>query len=246
MILASLLFLAWGSYLNSLAYRLLNEQYFFKTRSFCPSCHTTISWYDNIPVISWFFLQAQCRFCKQSISPLYPFIEIITPLSLLCLYFTVQPIYFPIYFLFFSALIVSIRTDLQSMLISRYVTLYAIPLSLIAAYFHRLPISLTTALLGAIFGYTLLLIVQSISFYLTNQECLGQGDLELLAFIGSCTGPLGCWFSVLIGSTVGSCIMILYMLWINKKISLIPFGTFLSFGAIIYVLYEQSFLLYFT
>ncbi len=44
-------------------------------RSFCPNCRVTIHWYDNIPVVSWLLLKAQCRYCGASISARYPFVE---------------------------------------------------------------------------------------------------------------------------------------------------------------------------
>jgi len=240
-----LIFLAWGSYLNSLGHRLLHLEDFFKTRSFCPSCKLKIAWYDNLPIISWLLLQARCRSCKQSISWLYPFIEIITPISLYALWHMTSPHFFPAYFIFFSALIVTIRTDFDEMLISRFVTLYLIPIGLIAAYFHYLPLSFNMAIIGSVIGYSLLWIVKKLTTYLTHQEGLGQGDLELLALIGAFTGPLGCWISLLIGSVVGTIYGLLYMVIFQTKIIKIPFGPYLSFGAIIFVLFQNFFIHYF-
>ena len=31
--------------------------------SFCPNCKNKISWFDNIPVISWLLLGGKCRQC---------------------------------------------------------------------------------------------------------------------------------------------------------------------------------------
>ena len=244
-ILYLLLFLTWGSYLNSLGYRLLNLEHFFKTRSFCPSCKNVIAWYDNIPVISWLLLKAQCRSCKQQISWLYPFVEIITTALLFFLWQTIRAQYFPTYFIFFSALIVTIRTDFDEMLISRFVTLYLIPVGQLAAFFSHIPLSPISSIAGTIFGYTILWCAQKTSLYISKQNSLGQGDLELLAFIGAFTGPLGCWVALLVGSMSGTLISLIYMAITQQKIEKVPFGAYLSFGAMIFVLFQKFFMQYF-
>ncbi len=245
-ILYLLFFLAWGSYLNSLAYRLLNLECFFKIRSFCPSCIHVIAWYDNIPIISWLWLKAKCRSCKQPISWLYPSIEIITTCLLFLLWQTVSAQLFPIYFIFFSALIVTIRTDFDKMLISRFVTIYLIPFGLLATMTEYLPITPKESILGMIFGYSILWCTKKISLFISKQDGLGQGDLELLAFIGAFTAPLGCWVSLLIGSVCGTLFSIIFMSITQQKIEKVPLGAYLSFGAMIFVLFQKFFIAYFT
>ncbi len=244
MILTLLLFLAWGSHLNSLGYRLLHLEHFFKARSFCPNCKNMIAWYDNIPVLSWLILKAQCRCCKQPISWLYPFIELITTIILVTLWQTVPTQYFPTYFIFFSALIVTIRTDFEEMLISRFMTLYLIPVGLITTIMHWIPLSPTLSIVGTFFGYIILWCTKKASHAITKRDGLGQGDLELLAFIGAFTGPLGCWIALLIGSISGTIVSVIYMTITRQKITTLPFGPYLSFGAMIFVLFQQFFINY--
>jgi len=244
-ILALLLFLAWGSYLNSLGYRLLHFEFFYKKRSFCPHCKTIITWHDNLPIVSWLILQGQCRSCKQSISWLYPFIEIITTIILLLLYNLVPFYYFSSYFIFFSALIISIRTDLDQMLISRFVTVYLIPIGYCAAFIHRLPISLSMAIVGSLFGYFLLWIANKLCIKFAGQDGLGQGDIELLAMIGAFTGPLGCWVALTVGSCLGTFFSLIIMAIKKQRLIKIAFGPYLSLGAMIFVLYQNRFIAYF-
>ena len=245
MILALLIFLAWGSYLNSLGYRLLHLESLHQKRSFCPHCKKIIAWYDNLPILSWLLLQGQCRSCKQPISWLYPFIEIITTVTLLLLYHFVPFFYFPAYFIFFSALIVTIRTDLDQMLISRFVTLYLIPVGYYAAWYNRLPIPLSLAIIGSLFGYFLLWCAQQMCLKISGQDGIGQGDLELLAMIGAFTGPLGAWVALTIGSCVGTLFSFIIMSIRKQRIIKIAFGPYLSIGAIIFVLYQDQFITYF-
>lgn len=240
MILYIFIALCWGSFLNVIAYRLVHQVNFWRMRSFCPSCNQTIAWYDNIPLLSWILLRGKCRTCHAAISILYPFVEAITAILLPLLAATVAPAYFLAYFTLFSALIITIRTDLETMLISRFVTFALIPAGIISSWLGLLPISVLESVMGAIFGYAILWLIATIYFLFTKKRGMGQGDMELLALIGSFTGPLGCWITLLLGSIMGSIIGIIVL--IKKGSRMIPFGPFLAYGAIIYVLTGSFFI----
>ncbi len=94
-----LLGLCWGSFLNVVAYRLTFDKTFFTTRSYCPHCRKTIFWYDNIPIISWLILGGKCRACKQPITVLYLFFELITAVSMVLMMVKFLPRFFPMYYL---------------------------------------------------------------------------------------------------------------------------------------------------
>ena len=203
-----------------------------------------LAWYDNIPILAWLLLYGQCRQCKQTISWLYPFIELLATLLLACLYAYIPHHYFFAYFIFISALIVTIRTDIETMLISRYVTLFLVPVAFVLSWYNLLPISFLSSTCGAAFGYLFLFTINYIFKHFANKEGIGQGDFDLLCFIGSFTGIVGCWAAVTIGSALGSLVGIGYLLYIryftNKTISTkIPFGPFLACGAIIYVFFKH-------
>jgi len=184
-------------------------------------------------------LKAKCRNCKASISALYPFVELLTAIAMTVLYYTVDTHYFPSYFIFFSALIITFRSDIQFMLISRFTTLFLIPLGFLFSATGLLPISLKNSLFGALLGYGFLLLVSKIFQYLTGKQGIGQGDLELLAFIGSFLGIAGCWISLFLGSIIGSIIGLIYMKIKGKtKHIKMPFGHFLAIGAMAFVFFE--------
>lgn len=267
-----LLGLTWGSFLNVIAYRILHGGIFSKMRSFCPSCHTTISWYDMIPVLSWLVLQGKCRYCKVSISWLYPFVEIITAVTGWCIFFRLpvdelkfvifdffnQPLHsvvtmLPadlIYYqiacgLFFSTLIIAVRTDFEAMVIPQIFSLWAIPLWVIFALLKITPISWQLSLCGAVIGYAVLWIVAKLFTYATGKDGLGVGDMELLASIGSFIGPLGAWICLMIASITGTLFGSIYLIITgNEKTTKIPFGPFLALGAFLYILFN-SYLGYF-
>lgn len=236
-------FLIWGSFLNVIAYRLVNDVSFKKHRSFCPKCNKILAWYDLIPIVSWLFLKGHCRYCKQNISFLYPAIELFSAIIFYLLFLNISFPYSISYFVFFSALIITIRTDIETMLISRYVTLFLIPLAVIFSIFNLLPISPLKIFFGTLFGYFLLYFISKTFFLFTKKEGIGQGDIELLALIGAFTGIIGCWISLLLGSILGSIFGIILILLKKQNFQTrIPFGPFLAIGSMIYVLYQDQIL----
>lgn len=251
------IFLCWGSFLNVVAYRSITDISFWQKRSVCPNCKKIIFWYDNIPVISWIILKTKCRNCKTQISWLYPFIEILTAVIMTALFykffylnFNYNLIFnynlhdilsFFAYFIFFSALIIATRTDLQDLVIPQIFSIYLVPIGLIFSYFGLIKISFLQSILGAIFGYLILWITAKLFKYFAQKEGLGVGDMELLALIGAFLGPIGVWTTLLLGSVIGLIIGIFYI-FITKqdKSVMIPFGPFLALGATIYFFLETS------
>ncbi len=245
-------FLCWGSFLNVIAYRSIHDKSFWQKRSTCNNCNGLIVWYDNIPVISWFILQAKCRNCKSKISYLYPFIEILTSVILSCLFFYFfydqnnfifikRNIFsFLSYFIFFSALIVSTRTDLEEMVIPQFFSIYIVPVALFLSYFNFLEISFIQSFVGAFVGYFVLWFVAKMFKLFAKKDGLGQGDMELLALIGAYLGIIGVWFTILISSIIGVIVMGIYIYFTKKQKDIrFPFGPFLVLGAILYFFFKS-------
>jgi len=67
-----------GSFLNVVVYRLPAGRSLIWPGSYCPACGHPIRWYDNVPILAWFFLRGRCRDCGAPISPRYPIVEAIT------------------------------------------------------------------------------------------------------------------------------------------------------------------------
>jgi len=67
-----------GSFLNVCILRLPQGVSITTPRSRCPQCKKLISWYDNVPVLSYLILGGKCRHCRKKISGRYSFIEGLT------------------------------------------------------------------------------------------------------------------------------------------------------------------------
>ena len=75
-ILAALLGLAFGSFLNVCLSRWPEGESVVKPRSHCRNCGRTLAWWENIPLLSWLVLRGRCRTCKTKISGRYPLVEL--------------------------------------------------------------------------------------------------------------------------------------------------------------------------
>ena len=77
-VLAALLGLIVGSFLNVVIHRLPRGESIAWPGSRCPSCTSAIRWFDNVPVVSWLLLRGRCRRCGVAISARYPTVELVT------------------------------------------------------------------------------------------------------------------------------------------------------------------------
>jgi leader peptidase (prepilin peptidase)/N-methyltransferase len=75
-LLAFIIGLCLGSFLNVCISRLPEHQSLTKPGSRCPQCHAPIRWYDNIPLLSFILLRGRCRDCKARIPWRYPLAEL--------------------------------------------------------------------------------------------------------------------------------------------------------------------------
>ncbi|MFA6527745.1 MAG: prepilin peptidase [Candidatus Babeliales bacterium] len=268
--------LCWGSFLNVVAHRLARQTSLCTLRSKCPHCNSVIAWYDNIPVLSYFILRGKCRLCRQSISPLYPIIELLTGgvfcglfframhqqdgfTSLLAhlgefvdkdgagdlvrFYSILQEHFYMGFFvslLFFSALIVALRTDLEAMVIPQCASIWLVPFGAFFSWCGFTGISWQESMIGAMLGYGILWLIAFIFKKMANKDGMGVGDMELLAMIGAFIGPIGAWASLLAASCMGVLVGFAYLVIAHKgRFTRIPFGPFLVFGATFYFFFKD-------
>ena len=67
-----------GSFLNVCIYRLPLDKSIVWPSSACPHCRRELSWYENIPVVSYLALGGRCRTCRAVIGVRYPLVETLT------------------------------------------------------------------------------------------------------------------------------------------------------------------------
>ena len=230
-----------GSFLNVCIFRLPKEESIIAPGSHCPYCKTPIKFYDNIPLVSYLLLKGKCRQCQGLISFQYPLIEGITAFSSLILFmkFGVTLSYL-VYFAFMAALIVITVIDLYHQIIPDVISLPGIGGGLLASL--MIPeITFFNSLSGVLTGGGSLFLVATIYQWLFKREGMGGGDVKLLAMIGAFLGWKAVILTILLSSLIGSITGIIIMVSKGKDFKYaIPFGPFLSLGAVIALFYQNE------
>jgi prepilin signal peptidase PulO-like enzyme (type II secretory pathway) len=144
------------------------------------------------------------------------------------------------YGLFISAGMVTIRTDFEKMLISRYVTWGLMPIAFILSYNALIPLTFIESIGGAAFGYLVLWIIAYLFYAIRNIEGMGEGYIDLLGMIGSFIGITGAWTSLLIGSLLGIIACLVQMAISKRAHPKIAFGPWLAIGSFIYLFLQQN------
>ena len=122
-----------GSFLNVCIYRIPREESIAFPSSHCPTCNTSLKWYDNIPVVSYISLKGRCRYCSTKISSQYPIIEFFNAIIYLTLFYKFNlSIDFIFYAFISSTLIVITMIDLKEMIIPDSLVITLLILSILA------------------------------------------------------------------------------------------------------------------
>ena len=210
-------------------------------RSVCPNCNNMIKFYDNIPILSYLWLKGRCRHCNTPISFRYPLVEALTGLVALSVFLafglTLQGL---VYFIFITSLLIITFIDIDHKIIPNVITIPGIPIGLLLAL--GLPaVTFVDSILGLLAGGGSLFIVAWGYSLLTGKEGMGGGDIKLLAMIGTIVGWKGVFFTIFVGSAVGMVVGGTVMLAKGKNMKFaVPFGPFLSIGAITYIFFGQE------
>ena len=264
-IIASLLGLVIGSFLNVVIHRLpimmemdwreqcasLNgidsvakttKYNLITPRSTCPNCQKAIPAWHNIPVISFLLLGGRCKECKASISWRYPAVEII---SAILVGLTAYKFGFSINALAASIFVLALLTltfiDLDTQLLPDNITLPLLWLGLLFNLNGGFA-DIQSAVIGAVAGYLILWSVYWLFKLVTGKEGMGYGDFKMLAAIGA-------WFGwdmlpavILLSSIAGSVIGIGLIIFAKKgRNTAIPFGPYLALGGILALFWGAQF-----
>ena len=230
-----------GSFLNVCIFRLPQGESIIMPGSHCPHCNNPIKFYDNIPLISYLLLRGKCRNCKASISFQYPLIEGITALFSCLVSIKFGPsLSYLFYFSFVAALIVITFIDLYHQIIPDVISLPGIGLGLLGSLI--IPhISFFNSLIGMILGGGSLFLVATLYQWFFKREGMGGGDVKLLAMIGAFLGWKAVILTILLSSLIGSVTGIAIMAFKGKDFKYaIPFGPFLSLGAVLSLFYGEN------
>lgn len=240
LVIISFIGLVLGSFASAVSYRVPMGKSFLTGRSICPNCKKKISWYDNIPLVSYLFLLGKCRNCGKAISLRYPLIELSSAIGLSGVYIlnakgvpNILNNTFGEYSVFVTIIVFYITflifiTDWETFIIPDSVVFFGFTVfSLIFLVFDA-P-SLYQNFFAAFAAAAFLLLIHLI----TRGRGMGLGDVKFALFAGIVLGPtmsvVWLFMAFFIGAIVGLFLIIIRRARLGSEI---PFGPFLSLSLI--------------
>ena len=247
--------LIFGSFFNVLIYRLPREESVVTPSSRCISCGHKLSWFENIPVLSFLFLRGKCRKCGVKISLQYPIIELLTGIySLLLVFILGDQIsgamsgnwwnWIEVFLQYFTLLlfIPLAIIDIRHYIIPDELTVTGTVLALAVSFLPQ-GITPVESLVGALSGGGFLLLAGFFGkIIFKKDEAMGGGDIKFLFWIGALFGWQAALATIFLGSAVGAVIGIALVL--SKKIhsedKVIPFCPYLCVGMLIFAIFGKE------
>jgi leader peptidase (prepilin peptidase)/N-methyltransferase len=239
-VIAFVLGLLFGSFLNVCIARLPLHESIVRPRSHCPRCGNTLAWYDNVPLISFTLLRGRCRQCSVAISSRYPLVELAVAVSwFVCVLLfgpTIQAVRTAVLCWLLIGLFI---TDIETYTLPDALTLPGVALGFgfaaaAAPAGHRLA-GLAHAVIAACVFVGLFLAIRTLYWLWRRKEGMGLGDIKLIALIGSFlpfSRTIVALFVAVLAASFFSVALV-----IKKKADAgqtrIPFGAFLAAGGLI-------------
>ncbi|MCA9035227.1 MAG: prepilin peptidase [Planctomycetaceae bacterium] len=276
------------------------------SRSGCPKCGAAIQWRDNIPLLGWLMLAGKCRNCRRPISFRYPFVELLTGLLFVLMYWIEMPpdryvsiqqaglytvlgpqnitdhlspdvwlhLRYSLHMMMICCLIVATFIDFELRIIPEACTDPWIVVAILAStavgqcfivplWFQDLSVAnilreelpsvlkplmfywdavefaqrhphlhgFLTSLAGFCMGYGVVWFVRTAGSRVLRQEAMGEGDVWLMAMIGSVIG----WQPVLIAFFIAPLLAIASALitWLVRGDRYSPYGPWLSMATVL-------------
>lgn len=231
----------WGSFANVCIHRLPRNQNVITGRSKCPKCKKKILWYDNIPLLSFIYLQGRCRKCKKKISFQYFIVELISIISFVSLYYYIGVNLNTLYLIILSLIFIIIFfIDLNHYIIPDILNFSLMIIGFFKSFDPNLNTNLfpnyINSIIGGILGYAVIWSI--IYFYkqIRKKEGMGLGDAKLMGGIGFWFGWVSIPFIIFIASVIALIFVAPSIIKKTRKMSSqIPFGPFIIIATLIYV-----------
>lgn len=209
--------------------------------SHCPHCQHRLSWYENIPVLSWLVLRGRCRNCRTPISIQYPSVELLTMLLVVACVWR-----FGFGWQGFGAsllscyLIAAAGIDLREKLLPDQLTLVLLWLGLIASV-DNLFVPAKHAIAGAVLGYLSLWSVNWVFKQVRGKTGMAAGDFKLLAALGAWAGYQALLPILLVSSLVGAIVGTIFLQMTKRGgDTYIPFGPYLAIAGWVVFLWGED------
>ena len=209
LVVAALLGLAMGSFINCWAWRYIHGESVVSGRSHCTSCGHELGVRDLVPVFSWLASKGKCRYCGEAVSARYPATEIICAVVFVAIAAvygitleTVELLAFASILLFLSL------TDIDDFLVPNGCIIAALVVRIvymaIAWAVGQMSLADVGYYVGSAFAIGVaLLIVVLVADKVFGRESMGGGDLKLFFVAGLYFGWQQGLFLVILSCIIG-------------------------------------------
>lgn len=221
--------LAVGSFLNVVVARLPERRSLVRPRSACPGCGHELSWWENVPLLSYAALRGRCRGCSAAISIRYPLVELATALLVAASFWRFGLSGDAFVAAYFCAALVALSAiDFERRILPDRIVLPSTALVLAAQV--ALHPDRTLEWVAAALGGSLFLFAALVAY----PKGMGMGDVKLALLLGVMLGwevSVGLMTGMLAAMAVGIVLLVRHGARARKMA--IPFGPFLAFGALV-------------
>ena len=174
-----------------------------KPDSRCPQCQAPVRAWQNIPVLSYLLLGGKCASSRTPISKRYPLVELLTATLFALVAWQYGWSIITLGGLLFTAMLIALTfIDADTQYLPDQITLPLVWLGLLFNL-NGAFVPLSSAVLGAVFGYMSLWLLCYVYKLLTGKVGMGGGDFKLLAALGAWLGvgvlPVIVFIAALIG-----------------------------------------------
>ena len=219
-----------GSFLNVVILRAFSGESIVLPPSKCPKCGNKLTWWHNIPIISYILLRGKCYFCHEKISIQYPIVEFLTGVIFVAVFFKFGLQVDTLFAFAIAALLIVISvTDIKErvvfdmhtyslILVGLVYNLYATIAQIIPQIdtivgFHIttqwcLTNPVTNSLLGLILGVVVMEIAARIGYLIAGERAFGEGDTYIAAGLGAVFG----WSNVILIIVMAIILQLLFTL----------------------------------
>ncbi|MDD5341582.1 MAG: prepilin peptidase [Patescibacteria group bacterium] len=236
-----------GSFLNSLIYR-LGQNISLVGRSFCPACKKILGVFDLIPLFSFIFLKNKCRYCGQKIGWQYFLVELATGLLFALTFWQHQAIDLLLFRnLFFVLVLIFIFVfDWKYYLILDRIIWPALAAALILNILSSKPQAPGTELWAMGLGLLIGAGFFGIQYLISKGKWIGLGDVKFGALLGVMFGWQLTILVIILAYVIGGLVASILLISRKKNFGeVLPMGTFLAISGVIAMLFGQQILTFY-
>jgi leader peptidase (prepilin peptidase)/N-methyltransferase len=231
-----------GSFLNVIIYRIPRGISIVKPRSFCPRCGKRISWYENVPILSFVALGGRCRGCGVPIPARYPLVEAAgAALAVVAVWRYGLTIHAAFAYAFLMALVAIMLIDWGFRIIPDSLSIPFIFVGLLWSFLNP-SLTIARSALGALGGGGSLYAIGALYKRARKTDGMGGGDVKLMAMIGAFVGIKLIVPVILIASFAGTIYGLALIKSGKDTRTAIAFGSFLAPAAAICLLCGEQLL----